>query len=260
VISTPDAIGAHDRRVGLLVPSSNTVMEVDFYTRLSGIATVHTARMYMESTTPEGENLMLDEHTMPAAMAVATAKPDLIVFGCTSAGALRGNVFDRELCARITRETGVPTISVIAAVREAIGRRAGRRVAVLTPYTESLNEQIQASLEQDGIEVAGIWGLGIDENFQIARVTPAEILDFAEVRLPGLVFDLLFVSCTNLRAVDAIPPLERRFGVPVVTSNQAALEAVLVELGRGGVVDEPGGPPAAPRAGAKTAGVDNKVR
>ncbi len=49
------------KRVGLLVPSSNTVMEADFYRNLPASVTVHTGRMYMESTTVQGEGLMLDE-------------------------------------------------------------------------------------------------------------------------------------------------------------------------------------------------------
>jgi maleate isomerase len=46
------------KRIGLLVPSSNSVMEVDFYKGLPEGATVHTGRMFMEDTTPEGESRM----------------------------------------------------------------------------------------------------------------------------------------------------------------------------------------------------------
>jgi len=89
-------------RVGLLVPSSNTVMEPDFWRALPPGATLHTGRMYLEETTPEAEGRMLDEHVLPAARDLATARPDLIVFGCTSAGALRGNQYDADLCRRIS--------------------------------------------------------------------------------------------------------------------------------------------------------------
>ena len=33
--------------------------------------------------------------------------------------------------------------------------------------------------------------------------------------------DAIFISCTGLRAVDAVEPLEAETGMPVVTSNQA---------------------------------------
>ena len=68
-------------------------------------------------------------------------------------------------------------------------------------------------------------------NFGICSVTPTEILAFAERELADRVFDLLFVSCTNFRAVEARPLLMQRFGVPVVTSNQATIEAALEAVG-----------------------------
>jgi maleate isomerase len=218
------------RRVGLLVPSSNTVMEPDLWGALSPGVTLHTARMYLEDTTPQGERRMLDEHVLPAARDLATARPDLIVFGCTSAGALRGNRYDAELCARISELSGVPTVSVIAAVRQAIAASGARRVGVVTPYVDALNRPIRESLEADGVEVAGIAGLGIADNFEIARVPAARICDFAEQTLRGLPIDLAFVSCTNFPAYAALPALERRLGRPVVTSNQAAIATVLALL------------------------------
>jgi maleate isomerase len=214
-------------RVGLMIPSSNTVMEVDFYRRLGPNVTLHTGRMYMEDTTPEAEGEMLDKHAMPAARDVGTARPHVIVFGCTSAGALRGNDSDAALCRRIGEETGAAVVSVISSVRRAIRRRSARRVGIVTPYVDSLNEKIRASVEADGVEVAAIHGLGITENFEIANVTPRNIAEFVADRLAGLPIDLVFVSCTNFRAMEAIPDIERQVGIPVVTSNQSALEATL---------------------------------
>jgi len=216
-------------RVGLLVPSSNTVMEPDFWRVLPPGATLHSGRMYLEDTTPAGEDRMLDEHVLPAARDLATAKPDVIVFGCTSGGALRGNAYDAELCRRISELSGVPTVSVIAAVRQALAATGARRVGVVTPYVDALNQPIRASLEADGIEVARIAGLGISENVRIAEVPVAEITAFAVRELHGLPVpvEAVFVSCTNFPAVAALPELQRRFEVPVVTSNQAAIAAVL---------------------------------
>ena len=135
-------------RVGLLVPSSNTVMEVDFHRRLPASRfTVHTGRMYLEETTPEAESAMLDHHVMPAARDLGTARPDLVVFGCTSAGALRGNEADAELCKRIADAIGTTVVSTIRSVLEALERRGARRVGVVTPYVEALNQKIKSSIE-----------------------------------------------------------------------------------------------------------------
>jgi maleate isomerase len=220
-----------DLRIGLIVPSSNTVMEVDLYRRLPERFHVHTARMFLEETTPEGESAMLDEHVMPAARDLGTARPHAVVFGCTSAGALRGNDYDVELCTRIAEVTGSETISTIASVREAIVRGGARRIGIVTPYVDALNERIRASIEADGVEVAGIHGLGIDENFAIAQVEPERIVAFATTAFGGSAIDLLFASCTNFRAFDAMDAIADALGAPVVTSNQAVVEAVLRRFG-----------------------------
>jgi len=220
-------------RVGLLIPSSNTVMEVDFYRGLPSDLTLHTSRMYMESTTPEGEAIMLDRHTLPAARDVGTAKPDVVVFGCTSAGALRGNDYEGDLCRRIEEESGAPVISVISSVRRAIRERSVARIGVLTPYVDSLNAKIKTSLEADGVEVVAMRGLGITENFAIAEMEPGHIAAVAAETFEDVDLDLVFVSCTNLRAMDAIALIEQRLEIPVLTSNQTALEATLTAIGRG---------------------------
>jgi maleate isomerase len=222
------------QRVGLMIPSSNTMMEVDFARDLPPGVALHTARMYMEDTTPAGENRMLDEFALPAARDLGTARPDVVVFGCTSAGALRGNDYDTRLCQRISELTGAPVVSTIGAVRTAIEASGAASIGVITPYVDALNERIKASIEDDGIDVAGITGLGITDNFQIAEVSPDEIVEFAERALGPLAaagtIDLVFASCTNFGAMAARPAITERLGLPVVTSNQAVLAAAVARL------------------------------
>ncbi len=221
-------------RVGLMIPSSNTMMEVDFARALPAGTALHTARMFMADTTPAGESRMLDEFALPAARDLGTARPDVVVFGCTSAGALRGNDYDAELCERIRELTGAPTVSTIGAVRAAIQASGAARIGVITPYVDELNEKIRASVEADGVRVVAISGLGITDNFEIAEVGHDAIVTFAVAALgplaAGDAIDLVFASCTNFGAMAARPAITRRLGLPVVTSNQAVLEAAVTRL------------------------------
>lgn len=218
------------QRLGLIVPSSNSVMEVDFYRHLPNHITLHVARMYLRDTTVAGEEEMLDCHFPVALRDLATVEPQAIVFGCTSAGALRGNAYDAELCRRISDTAHCPAVSTVASVRKCLIKRGIHRVAVITPYIESLNQRIRASLEADGLEVALIAGLGIDYNFAIAGVSPEEILSFTLKTIEGQKIDGIFLSCTNFHALDIRDRLEYLTGLPVVTSNQAALEQALEVL------------------------------
>ena len=214
-------------RIGLLVPSSNTVAEADFYRRLPAAATLHTARMYLDHVTAEDEAVMLDEHLPGALRDLATTRPDAVVFACTSAGTLRGNAYEEELVRRIGEATGAHAISVAAAVRRAIASRGARRIAVITPYVQALNDTIRGSLEQDGLEVAAIHGMGITANADIGATEPERIVAFAGENIRSTDVELVFVSCTNFRAFEARGRIEHDLGLPVVTSNHAALEAVM---------------------------------
>jgi maleate isomerase len=222
------------RRLGLMIPSSNTMMEADFARNVPARISVHTARMFLEDTTAAGENRMLDEFVLPAARDLGTARPHVVVFGCTSAGALRGNGYDAALCERISELTGAPTVSTIRAVREAVAAAGATRLGVLTPYIGELNEKIRGSIEADGVQVAQITGLGITDNFAIAMVTGPEIVDFAVRALGGLAanggIDAVFISCTNFGAMAVRSAISERLGLPVVTSNQAVFDAALARL------------------------------
>ena len=218
-------------RVGLLVPSSNTVLENDVHRGLPvDGCTVHTARMYLVATTREAELQMITDHAPKAAADLGTAKLDLLVFGCTSAGSLFGLDYDARTCAELGRIARCPAMGTISAVSEALDGRRFRRVAVITPYVEDLTRAVADAIVTPGRSVVAAHGMGIDVNVALADPTPEDIVAFAAARLEGVDFDGIFVSCTNFRALEAVPMLEARFGVPVVTSNRAVIEGILSRM------------------------------
>lgn len=215
------------RRIGLLIPSSNTVMEPDFNAYSPSGWTVHAARMFLEETTADAEEHMLDNYVFPAARDIATAKPHVIVFGCTSAGALRGNDYDSWLTQEIAERTSIPTISVINSVQKKLLRISAAHVVVVTPYVAFLNKRIQESLQDENIQVLKIEGMGISDNLEIGQVQGKKILDLSYQAVGTLNPDALFISCTNLPAMGVLPTLQEHFPFTVVTSNQAALETAI---------------------------------
>jgi maleate isomerase len=101
-----------------------------------------------------------------------------------------------------------------------------KKIAVLTPYIDDLTRSIASSLSEAGFSIIKAAGMGIRANLEIGRVTPAEILRFADSELSGITPDCLFLSCTNWRAIETIQNLQKELGIPIVTSNQAAIEIV----------------------------------
>lgn len=214
-------------RIALLVPSSNTTMENDFHWVLpKDRYTIHTDRMYLVETTREAEIAMIEDYAKPAAKDLATVEPDLLVFGCTSAGSLFGLEFDAKFCDELGQLTGCPALGVINAATQALARANAKRVAVITPYNEDLTDAVAKALTCPGREVVAAFGMGITVNVELCDPTPDDIVKFAKEKLKGYSFDTLFVSCTNFRALEAKKMLERDFGVTVITSNSATVDAI----------------------------------
>lgn len=215
------------KRVGLIVPSTNTVMEPDLYNHLPAGVTVHTARMLLQGgVTIEAEERMLDEYLPANAKEIGTLRPDVVVFGCTSAGALRGPAYERNLALELSKITGAPTVTIMGAVVEELNRLGAKRVALLSPYSPEVNETIQRSLEASGFQVVYVRGMDLPDAFGIADVRPEQILEYVRDHLKDIDADCLFISCANLRSLEALDALREVSPIPVVTSNQAVLEAV----------------------------------
>lgn len=225
--SSSSEIGTAVKRLGLLLPSSGTVQEVDFYRRVPDGVTVHSARMRLLDATEVDEFRMLEEYTVPAARDLATIRPDVVVFSCTSAGALRGNAYEQRLCDELAALTKAPVVSTMAAVRDELRRLGVRSVAVVTPYPDALNERVKASLETQGLRVPRVAGLGLLDSLAIAEVEPAAIHGFAVAEFRKAPAEALFLACCTFRAFDARDAIRATLGVPVVTSNQAALAAAM---------------------------------
>jgi maleate isomerase len=219
-------------RVGLLIPSPNSVMEVDFYRSLPHDTTLHTARMFMPDMTAASEEQMLDQFTLPAAAMVRTVSPHIVVFGSTSACLLRGKAYDRELCERVGELTGAEPVSVVESVTQALFDARATRVAVVSPYTDDVNRRIKAGLESDGIAVSAMYGMGLSAA-EGATVTPESIYSFVQSRVGSRVpADALFIASTDYHAMSALSLLKIAYDVPIVTTNLAALQAVKRKLHR----------------------------
>lgn len=220
-------------RLGLMIPSVNTVAEREFHADVPSGFSVHTTRLYPQGTTSESMLQMVREGVPLAAQQLAETRPDVVVFACTAAGAALGEAGELRLVQDIARTTGAPVVSMNAAVHEALATTGAKRCAVLTPYPQPVTTELAAGIERAGIEVTVAAGMGLADPFDWAAIEPGEIEAFAEHHLTDREFDVILLSCGNLRTTQARERLSRRWGVPVVTSNRAALQAALATLSAG---------------------------
>src|SRR5207245_10910911 len=158
-------------KVGLIVPSSNTVMEPDFHRELGARGVTSTSRIYLEEVTRDAEQVMIDEELPKAVRLIKTTDPHVVVFGCTSAGSLGGLESDAGIAHRIEQLTGARALTVVGSVVEQLKAIGPRRVAVFTPYEEELTLSVAQCVVDAGHERATAAGMGIRRNRDIGRVT-----------------------------------------------------------------------------------------
>lgn len=212
--------------VALIVPASNTVMEPDFHRALGDSVTVSTWRIHLDNVTREAEERMLSEELPRCLGHLAPTRPALVVFGCTSAGALDGLHHDVGIRRRIGAATGGEVVTVVSSMISEFDALGVRRVALFTPYAPELTESIVGCVNEAGYEVVRSVGMGIVDNREIGAVDPDAIRSFVREGMEGLEADAVFLSCTNWRSLEAIGPLTEELGVPVLTSNKVTLRSV----------------------------------
>jgi maleate isomerase len=159
---------------------------------------------------------------------VAIADPGVTAYLCTSASFVAGLEGERRLRAAMERGGARRALTTSGAMLAALRALGTGRVAVATPYDAALTERLEAFLGEAGIETTGVAYLGMGAD--IWRVSDASVVELGE-RLPIDGADAVFISCTNLRTYDAIPVLERRLGLPVLSANLVTLWAALELLG-----------------------------
>ena len=65
-------------KLGLVIPSSNTVMEPDFHRRLGASCAINTDRIYLEQVTREAEEFMIKEELPRALRLIKTTDPHVM--------------------------------------------------------------------------------------------------------------------------------------------------------------------------------------
>lgn len=215
-------------RLGLLIPSVNTLGEPQFNAMLPPGVSVHVTRLKLTGST-EAELLGMTERVEEAAQLVADTEPQRILFHCTSVTTFDPGMPER-LRNRIVRATGIPASVTAEALVAAFRALGACRVVMITPYIPAVNQREVAFLQHHGITVLREHGLGLATGREFAAVEPAEWYRLA-MTCRHEDAQACFLSCAQTRTAEIIEALEHDLGMPVVTSNQAALWFCLRESG-----------------------------
>ena len=208
------------RNVGLLALSMDEVCAGDLADFLSGTdLTLITTRVRAGGDFPEPFCDMGDAVAEAVAQLVPGQDLEAIVFGCTACSLAVGHERVAGWVAGL--RPGVPVIDPMTAIFEELMREGCQRVGVISPYSMRANVLFAPALAERGITLTA--GLHITHS----GTGPLPQPDFAswekafeELCARGPL-DGIVVSCATMRMAPVLNRLADRFGVPVISSNQA---------------------------------------
>jgi maleate isomerase len=214
-----------EHRWGVIVPSSNTTMELEFPAMTWDLdVSLHFDRVYLESVDEVSLQRMKNDLEQ-ASRNLASAGTEAILLGCTSAGFVGSPDQARLLADRINGATGLPAVTAAQAVLDALAHLEAKEIFLVTPYTEEITAIEAGFLAAHGYRITGTACLDINDNLEIGRYGETSLSRFIERHyLPS---DILLISCTNLRSALLVESLESSLGVPVITGNTASVRSLM---------------------------------
>jgi maleate isomerase len=221
----PDVLG-YRGKWGVLVPSTNTVVEPDFYAMAPPGVTLHTARITItdQRIGDDAAFAQLMEQIRAAIGRavgdVMTCEPDYLVMGMSSETFWGGREGNRAFEERIRELSGLPIATGAAACERALRTLGVRRVAVLTPYQPVGDAQVRRFFGECGFDVVALTGLRCPTAVSIAQQDEATLRRvLGALDQPGV--EAIVQVGTNLSMVRLADEAERWLGKPVIAINAA---------------------------------------
>ena len=217
VFETDDGLGD---ALGLVVLATDETMEPELASVFSPslVPVYHTRIHFEEEVTPETLGRM--EKDLPASVELLSNNVlfGAIGYGCTSGATVIGP--DRIAALVQSVHVDVPVTNPITAVIAACNALDVRKIGFLTPYVADVSKMMRRLLEDNGFEIANFLSFEEIRDSVVARISEASTL--AEIKKLGESdCDVVFASCTNLRAFGIIEEAEAAIGRPVISSNSA---------------------------------------
>jgi maleate isomerase len=245
VCCVPDTLG-YRKRIGIIVPSTNTTVgpECELF-RVPGV-TCHTGRVTIKERPLNTEEAFLEHMTMmregmrTAIDQIMTSGLDHLIMAIALESFWGGLVSADKLQAELAERAGVGVTMGAAAAVAALKRFGARRIAILTPHQPRGDEMVRAYMAEAGFEVVRLKGLACKSPRLIAQVPLADIR--AALReLDGDDVDALLQVGTALPTVAVAAEAERWLRNPVLAINtvsywdairRSGIEDRVIGLGR----------------------------
>ena len=227
------------KRVGIMMPTTNTTVEPDFNRIAPPGVTIHAQHLWLtahglgQQSIQESMDQMNDQ-LEEGARYLAQGKVEIVSMVGTTNSFYRDIAWSNEMERIMSRGAGgLPAVATSPSVVQALNYFGAKKISVATPYPDWSNERLKLYFESAGFDVLNVEGepwaskagpQGMNDQ------DPELIVDFAS-SICREDADALVCSCTGWRAMEAAAELEQRLGKPVITAVQATAWHTFQKIG-----------------------------
>ena len=208
-------------RVGLIIPSSNRMVEQEMVRAFPSGVTAHITRLRMT-----GANRLAFEELLPrveeAARALTDARCDVVAFHCTANSMEGGAEGEQQILVTLARAGAPGATTTITAIQRAFDALGAKRIVLITPYSESVTKHEAEFLHRAGYDVLSAKGSALAGSDAYCAA-PAQFWRDRAIEAARADADAYLISCANISVFGVIAELEGKLGRPVVSSNQAVI-------------------------------------
>ena len=188
----------------------------------------------VKALTPAGYDGAWDA-IVPAAVELAKQGATAILVHGASLTFYRGYEAHENLLADVRAATGLPTITMSAAMVEGLRHLGVQKIGVCTAYSKVVNDRLREFLAASEFDVLALEGFDIREFGAASKKSDEDIVELADkVRAEAPQAESLLISCGGLRTLEAGRRVEAKHGVPVVSSTESAYWAAVRMVGESG--------------------------
>jgi maleate isomerase len=224
------------RKIGVVIPSTNWIVEAELQTLPDLDVSFHFGRMLIRDarmdTDEHFEALMVQirETMLSTVESVVTCRPDYLMMAMSSETFWGGREGNERLTRQLEEASGLRVTTGAAACDDALKLVGAKRIAVVTPYQQIGDRQVHQFFTDLGYVVTTVHGLRCEDALAITRVTE-ETLRVALREIDGADVDALVQVGTNLSMIRLADEAERWLGKPVIAINAAVLWHTLRAVG-----------------------------
>ena len=217
-------------KVGLLALSTDLTIERDFNSICHKLPLdIFVNRIHNENPLTK-ENLlkMYEQIESVTEKILPGEKINTVAYACTSGTIAIGE--DKIVEKIQLAKPGCHVTTPITSAIKAFHKMNIKKIAVFTPYPESVNKTISEYLVKKDINVISFNTFNLDLDVDFARIDP-NYLSETLTKLNMNDAEALFVSCTALPVLEILDEVEKKINKPVFSSNQALIWDTIRSVG-----------------------------